>query len=289
VSETHLTCLAPAKINLFLHVTGRRPDGYHMLQTAFRMVNRCDTVTLDRREDSAICRVNEIPGVPAESDLVVRAARLLQHRTGCRLGVDITLTKCLPMGGGLGGGSSDAASVLLGLNRLWNLALKRAELQRWALELGADVPFFIFGRTAWGEGVGEELQVIDLPHQWYVVMEPPASVPTAEIFGAKELTRNTKPLIMPRFAANETDRLLREQGRNDLEPVACARYPVVEHALRALARFGKPRMSGSGACIFLPCEQQVAAEEAVQALRPDWNVWCAEAMDQHPLLAWAGD
>lgn len=289
MSETHLHCPAPAKINLFLHVTGRRPDGYHLLQTAFRMLERCDTLDLELRRDGVIRRVNDVPGVPEESDLVVRAARLLQTRTHCRLGVDITLTKHLPMGGGLGGGSSDAATVLLGLNRLWELDLPRATLQAWALELGADVPFFIFGRTAWGEGVGEALQTIDLPPTWYVVIEPPASVPTAEIFTARELTRDTKPLIMPRSAATETDRLLREQGRNDLEPVACARYPVVENALRALSPFGKPRMSGSGACVFLQCEHQAAADKVVGILGPEWKIWSAPALDRHPLLAWARD
>lgn len=289
MSETHLHCPAPAKINLFLHVTGRRPDGYHLLQTAFRMLDRCDALDLELRRDGAIRRVNDVPGVPEDSDLVVRAARLLQEKTGCPLGVDITLTKHLPMGGGLGGGSSDAATVLLGLNRLWELDLPRATLQAWALTLGADVPFFIFGRTAWGEGVGEALQTIDLPPTWYVVIEPPASVPTVEIFTAKELTRNTKPLIMPRSAATETERLLCDLARNDLEPVACARYPVIQEALSALARFGSPRMSGSGACVFLPCENQAAAERVVEILGPDWKTWSAPALDRHPLLAWARD
>lgn len=289
MSETLLRCPAPAKINLFLHVTGRRLDGYHLLQTAFRMLDHGDTIDLELRHDGVIHRVNDVPGVPEAADLVVRAARLLQEKTGCTLGVNITLTKHLLMGGGLGGGSSDAATVLLGLNRLWQLDLPRAELQSWALALGADVPFFIFGRTAWGEGVGEALQVIDLPPTWYVIVEPPASVPTVEIFTAEELTRDTKPLIMPRSAATETERLLCDHARNDLEPVACARYPVIKDALSALSRFGSPRMSGSGACVFLPCESREAADRVVRILRPEWKIWSASALDQHPLLAWARD
>lgn len=287
--EDFLPCPAPAKINLFLHVTGRRPDGYHLLQTAFRMLDRSDTIGVHVRRDGVIARPNDIPGVPAETDLTVRAARLLQMRTGCRLGADLRVTKNLPMGGGLGGGSSDAATVLLALNHLWRLDVSRHELQAWALELGADVPFFIFGRTARGESVGEALETLDLPECWYVVVEPPASVPTAEIFGAQELTRNTKPIIIAGFAAAETDRLLQEQGHNDLEPVACGRYPVVRQALEALSPFGKPRMSGSGACVFLPCPHQSAAQRVVHALQADWKVWCAPALDRHPLLAWARD
>lgn len=282
-------CLAPAKINLFLHVTGRRADGYHLLQTAFRMLDHGDTLSFKVRQDGQIRRLNDIPGVPTESDLIVRAARLLKTRTACALGADIRIDKQLPMGGGLGGGSSDAATTLLALNHLWQLRLPRHTLQTWALELGADVPFFIFGRTALATGVGETLQALALAPAWYVVLEPPASVPTAEIFSAKELTRDTKAIIIAGFAVAETEKALSQFGRNDLESVACNRYPVIEQALAALSRFGSPRMSGSGSCVFLPCESQAKAEKVVAALEADWKVWCAPALDQHPLLAWASD
>jgi 4-diphosphocytidyl-2-C-methyl-D-erythritol kinase len=288
VDNDFVLCPAPAKINLFLHVTGRRPDGYHLLQTAFRMLDHGDTLGFRVRDDGAIVRTTDLPGVPAEADLTVKAAKLLQARTGCRQGADIQIDKRLPMGGGLGGGSSDAATALLALNHLWNTGVDRTTLQQWALELGADVPFFIFGRTALGEGVGEALRPLELPSTWYVVIEPPASVPTVEIFTAKELTRDTKPLIIAGFAVTENLRCL-QQGRNDLEPVASSRYPVVAQALEALAEFGKPRMSGSGACVFLDCEQQATAEMVVERLKANWRIWCAPSLDRHPLLAWARD
>lgn len=283
-------CPAPAKINLFLHVTGRRADGYHLLQTAFRMLDIGDTLGFEPRPDSAIVRVNDIPGVPAESDLVVRAARLLQQRTGCRLGAAIRVDKKLPMGGGLGGGSSDAATTLLALNRLWKLGCTRRELQTWSLELGADVPFFIFGQTAWAEGVGEELKPLALPPSWYVVVKPPVSVPTVEIFRAKSLTRDTPPLIMPAFAAEQTSAFLEQTGRNDLQPVACSMYPEIGRALEALDRFsssGAARMSGSGACVFLPCATQQQATEVVEKLAGEFEVWQTSGLDRHPMLDWA--
>jgi len=288
MNDDFILCPAPAKINLFLHVTGRRPDGYHLLQSAFRMIDRSDALGFRVRSDGEIHRETDLPGVPAESDLIVRAARLLQAKTHCRLGADIRVVKHLPMGGGLGGGSSDAATTLLALNHLWALDVPRSKLQSWALELGADVPFFVYGRTALAEGVGEELQPLALPPAWYVIIEPPASVPTVEIFGAKELTRNTKPLIITGFSVAETGQRL-QLGRNDLEPVACTRYPVIQKALEALSPFGNVRMSGSGACVFLPCEHQAAAETVVKILQTEWKIWCAQALDAHPLLAWARD
>ena len=288
MSSEFLLCPAPAKINLFLHVTGRRADGYHLLQTAFRMLDHGDTLGFRVRGDGSIQRLSEVPGVPAESDLIVRAARLLQSKTHCRLGVDLQVDKRLPMGGGLGGGSSDAATTLLALNHLWALDVPRSRLQSWALELGADVPFFVYGRTALAEGVGEELQPLNLSPSWYVVIEPPVSVPTVEIFSAKELTRDTEALRIAGFAVTETEQRL-QQGRNDLEPVACSRYPVIQQALDALKPFGSPRMSGSGACVFLPCERQAAAETVVKILQAEWKVWCTPALDRHPLLAWARD
>jgi len=190
---------APAKLNLFLHVVGRRPDGYHLLQTVFRFVDYGDSLSFNIRDDGVIRRVNPLPGLDLEQDLTVRAARLLQQETGCRLGADIVLEKRLPMGGGLGGGSSDAATVLLALNRLWNLNLGRQMLQDLGLRLGADVPVFVFGESAFAEGVGEKLQSVVLPPAWYVVLVPSVAVSTAEIFTSRELTRDTKPIKMSDF------------------------------------------------------------------------------------------
>jgi len=191
-----LTCSAPAKLNLFLHVVGRRPDGYHLLQTLFRFIDLHDTLHFTLREDGAVHRTNCIEGVAEEQDLCVRAARLLQTETGCTSGVDITVEKHIPMGGGLGGGSSDAATTLIALNRLWSLGLSRTHLMRLGLRLGADVPVFVFGENAFAEGVGEELQAYPLPEAWYVVLFPPVQVPTAQIFANPELTRDTVSITM---------------------------------------------------------------------------------------------
>lgn len=291
MSERVLRGLAPAKINLFLHITGRRDDGYHTLQTAFRMLDHGDMLSFSLRDDGEVRRVSQLVGVEPEQDLVVRAARLLQARTGCRLGVDIEVEKRLPMGGGLGGGSSDAATTLLALNRLWQLGVPRQSLQEWALVLGADVPFFIFGQSAFAEGVGEALRPLRIPPAWYVVVEPPVSVPTVEIFAAKDLTRDTKPLIIAGSLAEGSPGLfdsgLWNATRNDMEAVASRRYPQVAAALEALKPFGTPRMSGSGACVFLPCPDEATARQVVAALDQDWRVWAAAGLDEHPLRVWA--
>ncbi|MFA7239636.1 MAG: 4-(cytidine 5'-diphospho)-2-C-methyl-D-erythritol kinase [Sulfuricellaceae bacterium] len=266
---------APAKLNLFLHVIGRRPDGYHLLQSVFRFIDYGDSLHFAVRDDGVIGRSNTLPGLDPERDLCVRAARLLQQAGGCRLGVDITLEKRLPMGGGLGGGSSDAATTLLALNRLWNLNLCRAELQALGLKLGADVPVFIFGQNAFAEGVGEILQPLALPPAWYVVLAPPVSVPTAEIFNAEELTRDTFPIKIAAFST--------EQGRNDLEPVVSRRYPQVAACLAWLGQFGDARMTGSGACVFAAFGTEDEAR-AVFARRPDGMTgFVARGLDRHPL------
>jgi len=270
---------APAKINLFLHVVGRRPDGYHLLQSAFRLLDRGDWLQLSVREDGAILRSNPLEGVPESADLCVRAARLMQEKSGVRLGVEIALEKVLPMGGGLGGGSSDAASVMLALNRLWGIDADRDTLQEWGLSLGADVPFFIFGESAWVEGVGERMQPLALEPAWYVVVEPPVSVPTAEIFAAEDLTRNTEPAIIASFPAGPT--------RNDLQPVACRRHPAIQHAIDVLSGFGDARMSGSGACVFLSCSSEESAQAVLAALPADMKAWAAAGLDNHPLQEWA--
>ncbi len=276
---------APAKINLFLHVVGRRADGYHLLQTVFRFVDRCDDIRLLPRNDGQVVRAGEVPGVPPEQDLCVRAARCLQQRCAAANGVTIELTKRLPIGGGLGGGSSDAATVLLALNRLWALNLSRENLQGLALTLGADVPVFIFGRAAFAEGVGERLQTLPLGPAWYVVIEPGCSVPTAGIFASADLTRNTNPRKIADFSSGwQTFAAL----RNDLQPVARAGYPAVAQAIDWLAaqagiRFA--RMSGSGACVFAECESQAAAMHVAAAVPAEWTGWAARGLDEHPLYA----
>lgn len=266
---------APAKLNLFLHVVGRRADGYHLLQTLFRFVDYGDTLHFAPREDGQVRLLNPLPGVPEESDLTVRAARLLQQAANCTRGADIRLEKRLPMGGGLGGGSSDAATVLLALNHLWQLGLSRERLQALGLTLGADVPVFIFGRTAFAEGVGEALQAVPAAPAWYLVLQPPVAVPTVDIFRAPELKRDT-----PAMAAADWRPGL---GGNDLEPVACARFPEVARHLAWLRRFGRARMSGSGACVFAEFPDQAGAEAAVAQLPPDMRGWVAPGLDSHPL------
>lgn len=271
---------APAKLNLFLHVTGRRADGYHLLQSVFRFVDHGDTVWLGVRQDGQIRRLQEIPGVPEAQDLTVRAAKLLQAATACALGADIRLEKRLPLGGGLGGGSSDAATVLLALNRLWALDLPRRRLQELALQLGADVPVFVFGQSAFAEGVGEKLAPIALPPAWYVVLVPPVSVATADVFASPELTRNTPPLRIADFLSGA--------GRNDLQPVVVKKHPEVARHLDWLGRFGEARMTGSGACVFLAVEDEAGARAIIRELPRDMQGFVARGLDRHPLFELAG-
>jgi 4-diphosphocytidyl-2-C-methyl-D-erythritol kinase len=284
---------APAKINLFLHVLGRRADGYHLLQTAFRFIGLSDTLHFDARQDGGIGRATELAGVSAADDLTLRAAHALKQATGTSAGVQITLEKRIPTGGGLGGGSSDAASVLIALNRLWNTGLSRGELMRLGLALGADVPVFIFGQSAWGEGVGEDLTAIALPEAGYVIAQPDTSVPTPTIFAHPGLTRNTKSLkipgLVPLGALNASDRNVggfRGQGfKNDLEPVVFDLYPEVgiardwlhrqlnsqlrkqqPNGVGAQVRDVQVRMSGSGACLFAEYNDFESAVLAVQEI-----------------------
>lgn len=266
---------APAKLNLFLHVVGRRADGYHLLQSLFRFIDCADTVHLALRGDGSVARAADLPGVPEAQDLTVRAARLLQPHAPPGSGVTIRLEKRLPMGGGLGGGSSDAATVLLALNRLWDVNLPRADLQSLALGLGADVPVFVFGQTAFAEGVGEILRPASAPPAWYVVLTPPAQVPTASIFAAPELTRDTPPLKIAPFSAG--------MGRNDLQPVVVARYPEVARHLAWLARFGEARMTGSGACMFASFDTEAAARDVLGRMPGTMRGFVAQGLDRHPL------
>jgi 4-diphosphocytidyl-2-C-methyl-D-erythritol kinase len=271
-------CPAPAKLNLFLHVIGRRSDGYHLLQTAFRLLDWGDQLDFTLRTDSQIERLGDNAGIVADDDLVVRAARLLQAHTRCSLGADIRVHKVLPLGGGLGGGSSDAATTLIALNRLWGTGLRRTELQALGLRLGADVPFFIFGQDAFAEGVGEQLQPLELPAAHYVVLHPGVSIATAEIFSAPGLTRNTSPIRMRDFATRTT--------RNDLQPVACKRYPQVQDAIDWLEQFAPTRMTGSGACIFAEPESEEVAERIVRSCPPNWTAWKVRSSPRHPLQDW---
>ncbi len=276
-----LTCPAPAKLNLFLHVVGRRADGYHLLQTLFRFIDLNDTLHFTLRADGEVRRLNDVKNVPPEHDLCVRAARLLQQETGCKLGVDIELEKRIPMGGGLGGGSSDAATTLLALNRLWNLGLSRERLMQLGLTLGADVPVFVFGENAFAEGVGEQLQAYPLGEAWYVVLTPPVHVPTAQIFTHPELTRNTISMTMRALPIGQDFRV--GQFGNDLQAVACKLYPQVAEYLGWLARFAPALMTGSGACVFAGFATEAEAQAVLQQLPTTMRGFVARGLQQHPL------
>lgn len=270
---------APAKLNLFLHVIGRREDGYHMLQTVFRFIDYSDQLSFRLRPDSVIKLHTPIAGVPEEKDLCVRAATLLQRTAGTTQGVDIFLHKQIPMGGGLGGGSSDAATTLLALNHLWRADLSRMRLLELGLQLGADVPVFIFGQSAFAEGVGEKLSPIELPPAWYLVLVPPAQVSTAEIFASKELTRNTIPIKIPPFSV--------WQGHNDLETVVCRSYPEVARCLEWLKRLENTTiaaMSGSGACVFAEFATEPAAQAALETIPKDMQGFVAKGLNYHPIV-----
>ena len=267
---------APAKLNLFLHVVGRRTDGYHLLQSVFRLIDRADTVHLELRDDGRVVREGDLPGVAEDDDLTVRAARLLQAHAPAGAGVTIRLDKVLPLGGGLGGGSSDAATVLLALNRLWQVNLPRETLQHLALQLGADVPVFVFGQSAFAEGVGEILHPVSVPPAWYVVLMPPVQVPTAAVFAAPELTRNTPALKIARFSAGMGQ-------HNDLQPVVVDRYPEVARHLEWLTQFGEARMTGSGACVFATFGTEEAARGVLRQLPETMQGFVAQGLDKHPL------
>lgn len=267
---------APAKLNLFLHVVGRRSDGYHLLQTVFRFIELADTLRFEPRSDGRIVLATPTPGVPPELDLVVRAAEMLKVGAGrTALGATIHLEKHIPMGGGLGGGSSDAATTLIALDRLWGLNLPRERLQEIGLRLGADVPVFIHGRNCFAEGVGERFTDVAVPDAWYLLSFPAVQVPTAAIFRSPDLQRAT-PAIRP---ADWRPGF----GHNDLEPVACALYPEVARHLSELRRFGDARMTGSGACCFVSFETRAEAERSRQALPADIRSEIIRGLPLHPL------
>ncbi|MGH8140852.1 MAG: 4-(cytidine 5'-diphospho)-2-C-methyl-D-erythritol kinase [Steroidobacteraceae bacterium] len=266
---------APAKLNLFLHVTGRRPDGYHELQTIFQLIDFCDTIAISVREDGRIERVAGPSLVEPDADLAVRAARALQEASGCRLGASLRVLKRIPLGGGLGGGSSDAATVLLALNELWGCAAPLDELARLGLPLGADVPVFVRGSSAWGQGVGEDLRPLELPERWYVVIHPGVQISTRDVFQSPELTRNS-PLITIRA-------FFESGGRNDCEPVARARSPEVADALDWLARFAPARLTGTGSCIFAACASAIEAERLAAHVPDRWRSFVARGLNVSPV------
>ena len=285
-TATHLRylhdCPAPAKLNLFLHVVGRRDDGYHLLQSVFQLIDLQDTLHFDLRDDERIARVTDLADVPEADDLVIQAAKLLKMTAISRgqsvCGVDIELEKRIPMGGGLGGGSSDAATVLLALNHLWQLGMSRAELMRLGVQLGADVPFFLLGQNAFAEGIGEELLTLTLPSAWYVVIHPGIAVPTALVFRAAELTRNTKVVKMADFSASPLG-----FGKNDLQAVVVKAFPAVADALKWLSYHGEARMTGSGACVYARFESESDAEAILRQLPAEWLGWKVRSLSDHPL------
>jgi 4-diphosphocytidyl-2-C-methyl-D-erythritol kinase len=270
--------LAPAKLNLFLHVTGRRADGYHELQTLFQLIDLCDTIAIRVLEDGRIERPTGPADVDPESDLTVRAARSLQAATGTATGASLRILKRIPLGGGLGGGSSDAATTLLALNHLWGCGLSIDELARLGLPLGADVPVFIRGSSAWAEGVGERLEAVELPERWYVVIHPGVAVATRDVFQSPELTRNS-PVI--------TIRALFEPargwgGRNDCEPVVRARYSEVADALDWLGRFAPARLTGTGSCLFAACASAIEAERIAAQVPDRWKSFVVRGLNVSP-------
>ena len=267
---------APAKLNLFLHVTGRRADGYHELQTVFQIVDLADSLQFIPRTDGEVRRIGGPPGVPAESDLCVRAALKLREACGIeRRGVDIRLDKRIPIQGGLGGGSSDAATTLVALNEIWGLRLPPSLLAELGLGLGADVPVFVLGHTAWGEGIGERLTPLELPERHFAIVFPGVGIPTAEVFQAPELTRKTPETTIRGF--------LKAGGRNDCEPVVTGRSPEVRRALAWLSQRGEARMTGTGSCVFAAFADRAAAAASLEGLPPEWRGFVARGLDRSPL------
>lgn len=267
--------LAPAKLNLFLHVTGRRADGYHDLETVFQLIDLHDVLTIQTRDDGTIARKPPpsdamLMQLPDAEDLTVRAARLLQEHSSTRLGADIHVEKHIPSGAGLGGGSSDAASVLVALNTQWGLGWSLERLAALGLVLGSDVPVFVYGRNAFAAGRGEQLSPLGLPPRWFLIVDAGVAVSTRELFAAPELTRNTPPLTIRG--------LPQDGGRNDFEPVVLARYPRIAEVFEALKPFG-PRLTGTGGCVFTAFDTRAAADTVAAGLPGGWRTWVVRGLD----------
>lgn len=277
MNRATLSLPAPAKLNLFLHITGRRADGYHLLQTLFQFLDHGDTLHFTPREDGQIRLLTELPGVAAEDNLTLRAARRLQQVSGTRLGADIVLDKRLPMGGGIGGGSSDAATTLVGLDHLWQTDLGEDRLAALGLELGADVPVFVRGRAAWAEGVGEQLTPVEVDEPWYLVVVPPCHVSTAEIFSDERLTRDTTPITLAAFREHG--------GRNDCLPVVTARYPEIRNTLILLNKFCEAKMTGTGSCLFGAFPNEREADKVRARLPATLQAFVAKGCNTSPLHA----
>lgn len=279
-----LTLPAPAKLNRLLRITGRRPDGYHELQTLFQFLDHGDTLHLSPREDGELRLTPALPGVAAEDNLILRAARALQAETGCRLGAEIRLEKRLPLGGGLGGGSSDAATALLGLDRLWELGLDLDRLAALGLGLGADVPVFVHGRAAWAEGIGERLTPVELDTPWFVVIHPRVAVSTPAVFGAAQLTRDTPPITMARALQGGAS-----SWRNDCEATVRELYPEVARALDWLASRAPTMLTGTGACVFARLPSEAEADRLLaEATRHRWQAFLTRGVNHSPLHAVLG-
>ena len=270
-----LSLPAPAKLNLFLHITGRRADGYHTLQTLFQFLDYGDTLHFRPRQDDAIRLHSTLPGVASDDNLIMRAARLLRQQCGVSEGIDITLDKRLPMGGGLGGGSSDAATTLLGLNRLWQCGLTLEQLAALGLQLGADVPVFVHGYAAWAEGVGEQLTAVEIDQPWYLVVVPPCSVSTAEIFSDQRLTRDTQPITLAAFREHG--------GRNDCLPVVQERYEEIHNILILLNNYCEAKMTGTGSCLFGAFPNEREADKVRARLPATLQTFVARGCNVSPL------
>jgi 4-diphosphocytidyl-2-C-methyl-D-erythritol kinase len=268
---------APAKLNLMLRIVGQRADGYHLLQTVFQFIDLCDWISFYPSDDGRVYLQKTLAGVAEADDLTIRAANLLKAETGCELGVCIAVEKNLPMGGGIGGGSSDAATTLVVLNKLWQLNLSTEKLMALGLSLGADVPIFVYGHSAWAEGVGEKLQPIIVPEQWVVIIKPDCHVNTGEIFSAKELTRDSKSITISDFTAG--------QHQNDCIEVVRQRYPSVQNALVDLSLFSEARLTGTGACVFAQFDSKESATSAYKSLKAKWQVYLAKGINQSPLFS----
>lgn len=275
-----LSLPAPAKINLFLHICGRRDDGYHNLQTVFHFLEIHDQLSFTQRDDGEIHLLTDFPDVPTEDNLIVKAARLLQQHSHSTLGVDISIDKNLPMGGGIGGGSSNAATTLIGLNQLWQLGLSHIQLKQLGIQLGADVPIFIHGHSAWAEGIGENLTDIQVIEKWYILAIPDCHVSTNEIFSNSRLTRDSKMMKIAAFLEQGNSNLF----RNDCEAVVRNLYPEIDNALKTLSNFGEARMTGTGACIFMAFETKDEALEISKKLPKNLTTLVTKGKKQSSLF-----